>query len=283
MMIAAHGFKQAGHTVTLYHARLPELAPWFPGHDVLPLPDTFPSAAKVIVENDNSPLIATWIQTYRERLSVWYPTYKQGKHAPLHPLDTCFDPHFSMAENISRITSSKDNGITPLPHLQHRRHQRRILIHPESSSPSKDWKASSFCHLFHKLMHAGLSPLFVVHPHEKKKWENKGVAVATTPTLSDLAALVYESALVVGNDSLLGHLASNLNIPTLVLADDPERLQLWRPDWAPSHLLFPPAYLPKRLRQKYWPHFISTQRVLTTTLHIYHFPNVPVPEKSLKR
>jgi ADP-heptose:LPS heptosyltransferase len=91
-----------------------------------------------------------------------------------------------------------------------------------------------------------------------------GSEFATTPTLSDLATLVYESALVIGNDSLLGHLASNLNIPTLILADDPERLQLWRPDWAPSHLLFPPAYLPKRLRKKYWSHLISPQRVFHT-------------------
>ncbi len=89
MMIAAQACQQAGHLVTVYHPHLPALKDWFPGHDLRPLPPEteliklLESCSLIIVENDNSSKIQHLIQAFGPTLSVFYPSYKTGKHAPL--------------------------------------------------------------------------------------------------------------------------------------------------------------------------------------------------------
>ena len=275
MMIAAHQFKQAGHAVTIYHNHLPQLQSWFPGHDIRVVSDehALSSHQLIVAENDNSPKMKELIRLYRPILSLFYPSYKIGKHPPLGDLDQCFNSALPMADNVGIAVSkllgldgaSKENGIMPPLSLKQRSNPLQVLIHPTSSCAKKNWSASKFLRLATQLRIRGFSPLFVVSPREKVEWiglKQKGFALAETATLSDLAALVYESSYVIGNDSLIGHLASNLAIPSLIIADCPERLKLWRPGWKPGCLVFPPTYLPRKIRKNYWQYFVSVDTVL---------------------
>jgi hypothetical protein len=274
MMIASHHLAQAGYQVTTFHASLPELSSWFPDHTfLLSPPSDLTSFDLVIAENDNSAAIKQMIAKRTPSLSIFYPTYSTSKHAPLAPLDRSFDPTLSMAENISRaiasllsITPSKSNGITPPSSLVHRCRSKRILLHPTSRVAAKNWKREGFLQVAQHLKKRGFSPLLCVSPVEKKEWVDVEVEIADCPTLSALAALVFESHAVIGNDSLIGHLASNLNIPTVTIANDLKRMRLWRPDWHPGKLVLPPSWIPNtkglRLREKYWQHFISINAVL---------------------
>ena len=281
MMVASHQLKMEGYQVTTFHDALPELSSWFPGHEFSARPecliDALPPFDLILAENDNSPKIKELIHHYRPRLSIFYPTYSSSKHAPLSIQDYAFDPNLPMADNIAEATASlldlqapsKENGIAPLPGLVHRANEKRILIHPTSSIPEKNWKAENFIQLAHRLKTKGYEPLFCVGPRERNKWiniEKERFVLAEAPTLSTLASLIYGSGYVIGNDSLAGHLGSNLGIPTLIIANDEKRMRLWRPGWQKGHLVLPQPYLPNwkflRLREKKWQNFITVRTVL---------------------
>ncbi len=278
MMIASNQLLSHGYHVTTFHNSLPQFAPWFPGHNLQPLPplETLASFDLILVENDNSPFIKELLRAFRSKLSIFYPTYKQAKHAPLSSCDRIFDSDLPMADNIAIAVASligedtpisKENGLTP-PSIRSPK-KEQILIHPTSRVPSKNWKMRGFIEVARGLQKRGFNPLFCISPAELGAWEfvkNLGFSLNAPSSLSDLAALVYDSFAVIGNDSLTGHLASNLGIPTLIIANEEKRMRLWRPGWLKGHLVLPPAYLPNWkplcLREKHWQSFITPSKVL---------------------
>src|SRR5512146_3236547 len=104
MMIASHRLRKAGFSVTTFHHALPELAPWFPKHDLQPLPLTdklfltLRSFDLILVENDNTQKIKQLVDTYRHSLCILYPTYSSTKHSPLSSHDRVFNPNLPMAD-----------------------------------------------------------------------------------------------------------------------------------------------------------------------------------------
>lgn len=278
MLIASHQLQLKNYQVITFHNHLPELGTWLPSHKLQTLPSdeelisSLTTYDLILVENDNSPRIKLLIDHYRPRLSIFYPTYKPTKHAPLSPLDRVFDPKLSMAENTSvaiatllKSTPSKENGLTPPNTLIHRLKKNQVLIHPTSRVPTKNWRAEGFIKVAETLSSMGLTPLFCLAPNERGAWNHLGLPLADIPSLSHLAALIYESGFVIGNDSLPGHLASNLNIPTLIIADNENRMRLWRPDWLRGELVLPPPYLPNwKLLRRHWHSLITTHKVLTS-------------------
>jgi ADP-heptose:LPS heptosyltransferase len=279
MMIASEQLKKKGFQVTTFHDAFVELAPWFPGHNLRPLPslEKLSSFDLVVAENDNSLKIKQLLAIHRDRLSIFYPTYSPQKHAPLSSQDLVFNSNLSMADNVADAIASlinlpiscKDNGIHAPSDLIHRAKNQQVILHPTSRETSKNWKATGFLSLARKLKLKGYTPLFCVGPKELNAWkfvENHGFGLAEAPTLSALAALIYESGYVIGNDSLIGHLASNLNVPTVIIANDKKRMLLWRPGWLKGQLVLTPSYVPNwkflRLKEKKWQHFISANKVL---------------------
>lgn len=284
MMIASHQFKLKGYDVTTFHNALPELSSWFPAHNLAPLPileellEALTSFHLILVQNDNSSKITRFIQTFRSRLSIFYPTYCATKHPPLFPQDRVFDRNRPMAENIACAVASllalaipsKVNGLTP-PHqgLIHRVKKERVVLHPMSRESVKNWKQTGFMTLARHLKNRDFHPVFCVGPQERNDWkfvEAQGFDLPEFDTLSQLASFIYESGYVIGNDSSIGHLASNLQIPTIIIANDEKRMRLWRPGWLLGQLVLPPPFLPNwkflRLREKQWQHFVSPSQVL---------------------
>lgn len=264
MMIASHRLHTQGHAVTTVHDALPQLKPWFPDHDLQKSTD-LDRFDLIIVENDNSPKIKQLIERYRERLAIFYPTYSPNKHAPLANSDRVFNPDLPMADNIAEATGStdKNNGIVPPMNLSHRSKPKQVVIHPTSRVAFKNWRAEGFVKVAHALKEQGYEPVFCVGPDERASWAH--VKLPSLSTLSDLAALIYESGFVIGNDSVAGHLASNLNIPTLIIADDEKRMRLWRPGWRQGKLVLPSPYLPNwKFFRKRWQRFVTPDQVLNT-------------------
>lgn len=269
MMIASHQLRLHGYEVVTFHEKLNELQHWFPGHR-FEKKETLDAGRYdlIIAQNDNSPFISALIEQARERLSIFYPSYHAYKHQPLSAMDQVFDQKRPMADNIAQGISqllgsvpSKDNGLCVPDHLVHRKYKKQIAIHPTSSLPSKNWSASQFIKVAALLKKRGMQPVFVMSAEEKKGWDFLSFELQTFERLDALAAFLFESDGLIGNDSLLGHLASNLNIPTLVIADNPTLLALWRPGWLPGAVATPPAWVPHRLRLRFWRHFISSKKV----------------------
>ncbi|HSX04538.1 MAG TPA: glycosyltransferase family 9 protein [Rhabdochlamydiaceae bacterium] len=269
MMIASHQLHLHGYSVTTFHEKLNELQDWFLGHQ-------FEKKEKfdadqfdlIIAQNDNSPLISSLILHARNRLSIFYPTYYSYKHAPLSKLDQLFDANEPMASNIAKSIStllnsplSKENGLCVPTHLVHHKYPKRIVIHPTSSLASKNWSAHRFIQVAKLLRKKGLDPVFAMSVEEKKEWGDAPFEIQAFEKLDSLAAFIFESGGLVGNDSLLGHLASNLNIPTVIIADNANLLKLWRPGWLSGSVVTPPSWLPNKIREKWWRELISAKKV----------------------
>lgn len=286
MTIVSHQLSLAGCDVTTFHAKLPELSSWFPNKHFSRMPSedvmiqVLSSFDRIIIENDNSGLIPLLRSAFttkdKTKLCVFFVSYSLAKHGPLSPFDQVFLPHLSMVANIERAISqliplpiSTNNGITAPSHLAYKRHPYRVVIHPTSRHLKKNWSPKRFMTLAGHLKRKGFIPIFSVSPQERKEWlmlQEQGFDVPELPSLSALAELIYESGYAIGNDSVVGHLASNLNIPTVIIANDPKRMRLWKPGWHPGKLVFPPPWIPNfkgmRLREEKWQHFISVSSVL---------------------
>jgi len=254
MMIASERLRKEGYEVTTVHPKLLELQRWFPEHR-LAKKWTFSDDEWIIVENDNSERVRLLKTAYRSSLSVLYPTYSFRKHGLLSARDRAFNFQKSMAENIAHAICSllgkeeklKENGISPPPGLIHRQHRSRVVIHPTSSDRNKNWLMEKYEEVAKGLEKRGYEPFFT------PEFENLG----------DLAAFIYESGFVIGNDSLLGHMASNLNVPTLIIADKAERMNLWRPGWLEGSVITLAGWVPRwNFFEKNWQYFISSARVL---------------------
>ncbi len=291
MMIASHQLKMGGNQVFTFHNHLPELSSWFPGHPLLPLPaeehivESLRPYDLIVIQNDNSPKVRHLNEAYPDRLCIFYPTYRIEKHLRLQKLDQIFNHNLPMADNIANAAAtlighspSKGNGLTPPLPLIHRQRKTQVLIHPTSSSANKNWTMSKFIEVAKKLRQQGFSPIFCLSGPESSHAaaiEKGGLELAVTPTLSELAALTYTSGFVIGNDSAIGHLASNLHIPTLIIANEEKRMRLWRPGWLQGELVLPSFYLPNwkflRLKTTHWQHFISVDKVLRSFNSMCHF------------
>jgi ADP-heptose:LPS heptosyltransferase len=281
MLIASENLRQRGYQVTTFHPLLAQMQRWFPGHAFASLPARetfstyFSSYDLVIAENDNGPNI----QCLRSlaQLSLFYPTYEPHRHPPLSALDKRFNPQIPMAENISHAiaellllpTPSSHNGISPPNTLQHRLYPKRIIIHPTSSTSAKNWPKEKYLKLAKRLQKRGYEILFALSAKERPYWQEallSGFDVPAFASLDELSCAVYESGYMIGNDSLVGHLASNLDIPTLILADNAKRMHLWRPGWHPGCVLTPASWIPNckgaRLKERYWQRWISLRGVL---------------------
>jgi heptosyltransferase-3 len=280
MMIASHRLLTKGYAVTTLHPKLHEFGEWFDGHNVQCAAD-LSLFDLIIVENDNSQRIHTLAKKYRKKLSIFYPSYSPSKNPPLTSKDQVFDPTLPMTDNIARATArllrsreiSKNNGLTPPKQLIHRICKERVVIHPTSSSDQKNWPASKYLEVARQLKSEGFCPVFVVSKAERKQWqfvEKEGFDLPLFRSLSDLSSYIYESGSMIGNDSLLGHLASNLHIPSLILADCDKRMLLWKPAWLSATVLTPPRWIPNwkgiRLRKTHWKRWISPKKVLRTFL-----------------
>ncbi len=279
MMVAAHHLKKKGYAPTIFHHHHKELAPLFEGYTFAPHPanleETLKAFDRVIVENDNSK--AAWelfdLRDVKKltNLTFFFPT-------PCRRMvegDFLFDPKKPIASNLSaacqktlKTDNSKENDLSIPKEKTFRKHPKRIVIHPTSNDPKRNWEKEQFLALAARLENKGYTVSFCVGPNEKKGWE--GVDLPSFKNLQEVAAYIYESGFLIGNDSGIGHLASNLGIPTLTISGNPKRVRLWRPDWAIGKVVTLPFPLPNfkginmRVRENHWQRFISVGKVFKT-------------------
>ncbi|MBM3201064.1 MAG: hypothetical protein FJZ56_01480 [Chlamydiae bacterium] len=242
MMVASHRIYNEGFSVTTFHDRLHELADWFFPHtfqkypSIEKLQEVLADYDMLILQHDSSERTKQLKKWHREGmlapLSVFYPLYHKRVHPPLERLDRVFDQRCSMVENVALAVSSllniyyhsKNNGLCPPLGLEHRKHRKRVLIQSHPLFEEKFTKISQAIQNF------GFEVQFLP--------ENPELC------LSEYAALIYESGYLVGIESSLTHLASNLQIPTLLVLSR-RALRLWIPGWLKSSIVTPPRWLPK--------------------------------------
>lgn len=285
MMIASQCLFSKGYTVTTYQDSLPQLNRWFPNHHLKKrsslneLEKQLSAYEIIVLQNDNSPLSKAIIDLYKlgrlDNLSVFYSSYEKSKHAPLTLLDRVFDRSRSMVDNIAEAMASvlqcpevsTNNGLVIPCNFKKNRYPKRVLIHPTSTTPLRTWSAHKFIKVAQNLVQKGYEVAFCVSPSERPEWVLKDrFPLPLFPSLHELAGFIYESAFLIGNESGTAHLASNLQIPTLVIASCSKQMALWRPGWFSTKVITPYRFIPNfkgfRLRQENWQVCISPKQVV---------------------
>jgi len=275
-MVASHRLKLEGHDVTTFQDSLGELEEWFPGHRFAKRStiESLDSFDFIVLQNDNTPFFLNLIDRYREKIHIFYASHEEGKHRPLTPKDQVFDRALPLVTNIAQGIASllgqmdpiAENGITIPEGLVYRKHAKRILIHPTSTTPKRTWTREKFLKVAEKLEKEGYEIAFSLSPQEREEWKDIPFLIPEFPSLEALAAYIYESHFLIGNESGTGHLASNLGIPTLIVASCPKQMALWRPGFLLGSVVTPPSYIPNfkffRLREKKWQTFVSPRHIL---------------------
>lgn len=293
MMIASHQLCRSGYATVTFEPRLSQMQRWFPDH-VFHALDKYPQWDEllspfdlVIAQNDNSERIEKIKQLEKKglikKLCLFYPTYEKTKHGTLSAQDRIFICQNPMVENIAQSINSllgiqgfsKDNGLVIPKELKHRKFLWRVLIHPTSTNRQKNWPAEKFLQMATRLQQAGYEPIFALEPHDYPQWQSLLEDKFSYPrfhTLDELACYIYESGYVIGNDSFLGHLASNLHIPQMIIAGEAKRMRLWRPGWLQGELVTAPSWVPNikfcRLRDNHWHKFISAELAFQTFIKL---------------
>lgn len=272
MQIAANHLRNLGIEVVTFSNQLTELIDWFPGFTFLKQPKiediqaSLESFDGIILQFDNT-VKAKKIQSLFKNVYILYGSVPLEKHPLLKPgFDLKFDPTICVAENIAYSMqtlfpdgeSDLDNGIKPLSHLVRNRFPNRVAIYPTSFSPANCWRENSFLKLKDQLEQSGWDPVFITPRIDAQKW-----GAPKFEGLSELAAFLYESSYLIGNDAGPGHLASNLGIPTVIVGSSKEHLTFWRPGWHRGELAHPPNWTTKtKLTRDNWNLFISLNRVI---------------------
>jgi hypothetical protein len=286
MMVASDRLKRHGYIVITMNDHLIGLSNWFPGHyfqkelPIEELEDFTKQFDLIILQNDNTEKSKKIIQLHRQgkirSLSIFYSSYEKHKHPPLTFWDVVFDQNRPMVENIAKgiaillrsIEISTNNGIVVPKHLNFRRFSKRVILHPTASTIDRMWPLDSFIRLAEKLKKDDFDPIFSLSKKEKELFNPLHFKSFFTPTISqleDLASLIYESGYVIGNESGIVHLASNLQIPTVVIAGNEKRIKLWRPGWLQGIVITPAKWIPNwkffRIRENKWKTLIQPKQV----------------------
>lgn len=168
------------------------------------------------------------------------PVYPIPPRPPVSDRIHIHDHVFQHLVTAGLLETADENPPFPggFPPLKKRRPQgtwtEKVLLHPGSGSPRKNWPAARFTALARRLRREGMTPEFIVGPAEHhlmeaiKEPRDGAWTVHTPATLDALRTLLDSGDAYVGNDSGVSHLAAFSGLPTLVLfgPSDPVR---WRP------------------------------------------------------
>jgi ADP-heptose:LPS heptosyltransferase len=98
------------------------------------------------------------------------------------------------------------------------------VIHPLAATPEKTWPAASFTELARRL---DVEPVFVGGPGEDLSAFQSWRTVSGAP-LPELARLMRDASLFIGNDSGPAHVAAAFGVPEVVFFG-PSDAQIWSP------------------------------------------------------
>lgn len=263
-LVTVNNLIRNGFQVDVYGDYAYQLKDWFPWARIQP---------QVTVENARqlerySQILHMYDRPLSDELKKWHPNSIVLSDSSLYHLpQSMVDIQAQLCkQELGLKDVVRDNNLQPLPGFIFAKNSKRIIINPTSFLPHKNWPKNKFIKLATILAARGFALHFIVAPNEYAAWEKvtqHGFILLKFDSLSVLAAYLYESAFFIGNDSGLGHLASNLGVPTLTIILRKGVARQWHPAWAPNVVVLSPAWLnPRPLKEKLWKYFTSVARVL---------------------
>lgn len=178
-----------------------------------------------------------------------------------------------------------NNGLVVPANVCFGKYQNRVMIHPTSSKIDNQWPPKKFAQLAKILSLRGYQPYFILLPQERGSWEKNagpGLSIPSYQNIDEVAAALCESGYFIGNDSGIGHLASNVGLPTLTIMIRFGLMRQWRPSFHCRNevILASPRYCPRPIKELIWKKCTTVSKVikkfekLTDLKNLYDEKNV---------
>ncbi len=211
-------------------------------------------------------LVTEGKRRFPERMKVLYLDPSIDIVSEPYYSDCVTDPFASIAKNLVMVCEkimhlpkiTKSNGFIAPVDLHFRKYPKRILFHPTSLNPTKNWEREKFVKLALHLKKEGFQPVFILAPGETME---ESLEVVEFASLDAQSRFLYESGYYIGNDSGFGHLASSLGIQTMTFCRKKKIAKMWAPSFVNGVTLTPSSLIPNirgfRLRDRHWSKFIT--------------------------
>jgi len=125
-----------------------------------------------------------------------------------------------------------------------RRGNNTVAIHPGSGGSEKNWPLARFRQLADRLAADGMQVTWIVGPAETESPEFADLVrdenCQASPRLADLAVMLSEARLYIGNDSGITHLSAAVGVPTVALFG-PSDAAVWAPRGANVRTIISPT------------------------------------------
>lgn len=253
-MVMAHNLSINGYKVVVYSDILSEIDCCFPSITILPFISDIASlnTFDLIVSDDHSHVLE------QKKLIIT---------ELLIPREHFFDRRVQRIDNILKVlsgyfdihTSLKDNGIA-CP-FQGQKSYKHVAIHPTASDIERNWGKNRYKKLAEKIVKMGFTVSFIMRKDEVDQWSDidiLGVSIFGFKDLLQTAEHISKSNYFIGSDSGIGHLASNLGIPTVSIFVRKSHSLNWRPGWSDGIVVSPINIVPTRyLRLRVWRSLIT--------------------------
>lgn len=267
MQILSHNLIKEGHSVTTFSHHLESFGKWISKGILKKQPESekdLHSFDLIILQHDNSPK-AKWIKKLPKEIYTFYGSHILDKHGPLLENDYVCSLSLTMVENVSKALKkwtgieSQETGLTPLSGLVFQKHPKRILIHTSSTSPYRNWPLHKYQKVISFLKSKG---------YEITLLEEEGRLCFKT--IEELLSHLFESGGFIGNLSGPSHLASSLNIPSIVIGHCHKHLKHWQPGWKKAAIALPPKWVNHfKLTRNHWKLFISESKIIKLINNIF--------------
>jgi heptosyltransferase III len=270
-MVIAHNLVKSGARVVVFGAPAYALRDWFPELDIRPLPEE-PMLAAVLAPYDR--VLQMHAHQPKADLPAIHPHVRILEPITLGDEGGCMAHRFAefCRSELGLLNADIGNGLSAPASLQHRRYRQRVAIHPEASTADKRWSSKRFVDVAVRLQQRGYEVNFLIAPDVRERWaglERWNIGAPSFDDLDTLAAWLYECGWFIGNDSGIGHLASNLGIPTLSLFRRRRVSERWQPAWGAVEVVLPWQWVPTAgLKEKFWRETLTCGRVLSAFLRM---------------
>ncbi|NGX56488.1 MAG: hypothetical protein K1060chlam5_00731 [Candidatus Anoxychlamydiales bacterium] len=284
--LLANNLKRNNYEPILFHNFLDEINDLFdfeikkyPKEDEIE--DLLDLSSLIIINSDsqniNQKVLKTAKDKHNDKLFELHPSTCKGNKGFIG--DHKFNINKTMLDNLIDFCHKKlklnnlvkDNGLKNFEDLIYRKYKKRVIIHPSSSDINKNWPEKKYIKLIKKLEKKDFEPKIILKNDEINNFSILKNYALKFNNLLEMSKYIYESGFMIGNDSGIGHLASNLKIPTLIIFSSRRKKDFWRCDFYKNEIVYPYPILNikgLRLRDKYWYKTIYTSKVFNKFINL---------------
>ncbi len=263
-LVTVNNLIRNGYQIDVYGDFAYALRDWFPAMQIYPF---------FSLEEQKRLAKYTTVLHMHERelshaLAAWHPHSIVLFHEPLFKfLLSEVDMQVIVCQyQLGLSDVVRHNNMRPPLNTVAHKYKDRVIIHPTSSSLLRNWPPQKFMQLASNLKLLGYMPHFIVAGSERNEWANiinNEFSLLSFASLNAVAICLYESGYFIGNDSGIGHLASNVGLPTVSIIIRQGLAKHWKPSWSHGEVVMPPFWLnPRSIREKFWKQCLSVKMVL---------------------